>query len=71
MDDLNFNKIAAGFLCGGLLMMAGIKTAEILLPHEHLETNAYPIEVPEGATATRCRRRADGTATHPRPACQC
>lgn len=54
MDELKFNKIAAGFLCGALLIMAGIKTADILLPHQHLESNAYPIEVPEtaaGATA--------------------
>ena len=64
MDDLNFNKIAAGFLCGGLLIMAGIKTAEILLPHEHLETNAYPIEVPEGATATAA---AAAAPTGPQP----
>lgn len=52
MDSLKFNKIAAGFLCGALLVMAGIKTAEVLIPHEQLEANAYPVEVPETAEAT-------------------
>lgn len=52
MDDLKFNKVAAGFLCGGLLIMAGIKTADVLLPHQHLESNAYPIEVAETAAST-------------------
>jgi cytochrome c len=47
MDNLNFNKIAAGVLCGGLLLMAGIKAGEILLPHQDLEENAYPFEVAE------------------------
>ena len=47
MDNLNFNKIAAGVLCGGLLLMAGIKAGEIFLPHQELEENAYPFEVAE------------------------
>ena len=51
MDDLKFNKFAAGLLCGGLLIMAGIKGAEILLPHHTLEQNAYPIEVADTAGA--------------------
>lgn len=58
MDDLNLNKFAAGLLCGGLLVMAGIKGAEILLPHNHLETNAYPIEVPEGAVTASAEAAA-------------
>jgi cytochrome c len=49
MDNLNFNKIAAGVLCGGLLLMAGIKAGEILLPHQELEENAYPFEVAEAS----------------------
>lgn len=54
MDELGFNKIFAGVLLAGLLLMAGIKTAEILVPHTELEQNAYVIEVPEttaGATS--------------------
>lgn len=47
MDELKFNKLAAGVLCGALLIMAGIKTADVLLPHEELAENAYPIEVAE------------------------
>ena len=58
MDDLKVNKIAAGLLCGGLLVMAGIKGAEVLLPHQHLESNAYPVEVPEGATTTTAEAAA-------------
>jgi len=52
MDELKFNKIAAGVLCGGLLIMGGIKVAEVMLPHQHLAENAYPIEVPETTGAT-------------------
>ncbi len=51
MDNLNFNKIAAGVLCGGLLLMAGIKAGEIFLPHQELEENAYPFEVAEAGGA--------------------
>ena len=47
MDDLKLNKYAAGVLLGGLLVMAGVKGADLLLPHQHLESNAYPIDVPE------------------------
>ena len=49
MDDLRLNKYAAGVLCGGLLIMAGIKGADLMLPHQHIETNAYPVEVAETA----------------------
>jgi cytochrome c len=52
MDELRFNKMAAGVLCGGLLIMAGIKGAEVLLPHQHLEENAYPIEATDTGTGT-------------------
>ena len=49
MSDLTVNKISAGLLCGGLLIMASIKTADILLPHEEIAENTYPIEVAEVA----------------------
>ena len=48
MDELGFNKLFAGLLLAALLLMAGIKTAEILVPHTELAENAYKIEVPEG-----------------------
>ena len=47
-DELRVNKLAAGILIGGLVMMAGIKVAEILVPHTEIAQNAYVIEVPEG-----------------------
>lgn len=47
MDNLQFNKIFAGLLMAALLAMAGIKVAEILVPHQKLADNAYPIEVTE------------------------
>lgn len=47
MDDLKFNKIAAGFLLAALLAMGGYKLSEVLVPHSELAQNAYPIEVPE------------------------
>ena len=51
MDDLKLNKYAAGVLCGGLLVMAGVKSADVLLPHQYLETNAYPVEVSDTPVA--------------------
>ena len=51
MSNLNFNKMAAGVLCGGLLLMGGVKLGEILIPHQQLAENAYPFDVAE-ATAT-------------------
>ena len=52
MDELGLNKLFAGILMAGLLLMAGIKLADVLVPHSELEQNAYVIEVPEGGTAT-------------------
>lgn len=57
MDELKGNKIFAGVLLAGLLLMAGIKAGDILVPShdghgasvEH--KNAYPIEVAEAADA--------------------
>ena len=52
MDDLKFNKIAAGFLLAALLAMAGYKISEMLVPHQELAENAYPIEVQIASTST-------------------
>ena len=51
MDELKQNKWLAGFLLAGLLAMFGIKMGEILVPHEKLAENAYPIEVTEVAAS--------------------
>ena len=45
MDDLRLNKLFAGFLFAGLLLMAGIKIADVLVPHQELAKNSYLIEV--------------------------
>ena len=47
MDELRFNKVFAGFLCAGLLIMAGVQLAHFLLPDQQLAENSYVIEVPE------------------------
>ena len=47
MDDLKFNKVAAGFLMAALIAMGGYKISELLVPHQKLAQNAYPIEVTE------------------------
>ena len=52
MDDLKFNKVAAGFLLAALLAMAGYKLSEVLVPHQKLAQNAYPIEVEVASTTT-------------------
>ena len=49
MDELGFNKLFAGFLMAGLLLMAGVKLADVMVPHSDLAENAYKIEVPEGS----------------------
>lgn len=49
MDELGFNKLFAGFLMAGLLMLAGIKVADVMVPHSDLAENAYKIEVPESS----------------------
>ena len=51
MSDLTVNKIAAGLLCGGLLVMGSIHAADFLLPNQKLAENAYPIDVPEVAAS--------------------
>jgi cytochrome c len=49
MDELRSNKVFAGFLFAGLLLMAGVQLSHILLPEQELAENAYIIEVPEDA----------------------
>lgn len=45
MDDLKFNKIAAGFLLAGLIAMGGFKASQFLVPDHMITNNAYPIAV--------------------------
>ena len=52
MDDLKFNKLAAAFLLALLLAMGGYKLSEIMIPHQELAQNSYPIEVTEVASAS-------------------
>ena len=52
MDDLKFNKVAAGFLLAALLAMAGYKLSEVLVPHQELAENAYPVEVQVASAST-------------------
>ena len=40
MDDLKFNKVAAGFLMAALIAMGGYKISEMLVPHQKLAQNA-------------------------------
>ena len=49
MDNLKTNKILAGFLLAGLLAMGGGKIAEILVPDQALDENAYPVEIKQAA----------------------
>lgn len=52
MDALGANKIFAGVLLAGLLLMAGVKVADVLVPHTDLAQNSYVIEVPETSVAS-------------------
>ncbi len=45
MDSLKYNKIAAGVLCAGLLIMLFSKIGNILISPTKLSKNAYPIQV--------------------------
>ena len=47
MDELRSNKVFAGFLCAGLLIMAGVQIANVLVPDQQLAENSYVIEVLE------------------------
>ena len=57
-DSLKFNKVFAGVLLAGLLLMAGVKFGQIMVPSHHghgahgeTQANAYPIEVTEVASS--------------------
>ena len=65
MDELKFNKVFAGVLLAALLLMAGIKAGQILVPlimatvmAQTLHNTAYPIEVPEVADTSGSRGRS-------------
>jgi short-subunit dehydrogenase involved in D-alanine esterification of teichoic acids len=60
MDELGLNKLFAGILVAGLMLMAGIKLADVLVPHSELTQNSYVIEVPEGVTAVAAAPKATG-----------
>ena len=47
MDELRLNKVFAGFLFAALLLMAGVKIADVMVPHQELAENAYVIKVAE------------------------
>ncbi len=49
--SLEGNKIIAGILCAGLLAMVTGKIADALVHPNHLEENAFKIEVAEGASS--------------------
>ena len=51
MDELRLNKLFAAFLFAALLLMAGVKISDIMVPHQELAQNSYIIEVAE-TTAT-------------------
>ena len=52
MDELRVNKLFAGFLFAALLLMAGIKLADFLVPRQELVKNSYVIDVAEVAEAS-------------------
>mgnify|MGYP001278126676 FL=1 len=47
MDELRLNKVFAGFLFAALLLMTGVKIADVMVPHQELTENAYVIAVSE------------------------
>ena len=47
MYELRLNKLFAGFLFAALLLMAGVKIADVMVPHQELAENAYVIKVAE------------------------
>ena len=52
MDSLRFNKIAAGVLCAGLLIMALDKVSDMLVNPKIIAENTYPIKVEENEDNT-------------------
>ena len=65
MDELRLNKIFAAFLCAGLLIMAGVQIAHVLVPNQQLAKNSYVIEVPEVTEAADAAPQDKG----PEPLC--
>jgi len=63
MDELRLNKLFAAFLFAALLLMAGVKISDIMVPHQELAQNSYIIEVAE-TTATAA---AEPVETGPEP----
>ena len=51
MDELRLNKLFAAFLFAALLLMAGIKISDVMVPHQKLAQNSYVIEVAESTTS--------------------
>ena len=41
MDELGLNKLFAGILVAGLMLMAGIKLADVLVPHSELTLGQF------------------------------
>lgn len=58
MDPLKFNKLAAGFLCAGLLIMGFNKIGNFLVNPIELDKNAYPIEITEKLNKTETVKKA-------------
>ena len=61
MDSLRFNKIAAGVLCAGLLIMALDKISGILVNPKPIAENTYPIKVEENEDNTTREKVEEGT----------
>ena len=52
MGGLEWNKIFAAILVAGILVLGSSILADMIVEPEHLEKNAYAIEVAEGSVAT-------------------
>ena len=55
MDELRLNKLFAAFLFAALLLMAGIKISDIMVPHQKLAQNSYVIEVEKKNAQDFCK----------------
>jgi len=59
MDELGLNKLFAGFLFAGLLLLSGVQLGNILVPKQKLSENAYVIEVAETSQTTEIKKADD------------